>query len=129
MDNNKIQEFCKLGNILDKMSEEELKTPQAQIIQQQFFALQEEFNNWMKIVNDPEKLAEHQKEMEIDQALGILASGLNAYLSSPLPKPVEPGVYQEAFNVLVEKVNAKNPESQKTKQEGESQEVPEKKKD
>ena len=129
MDKKKIQEFWKLGNVLDKMSEEDLKTPQAQIIQQQFFSLQKEFDAWMETINDPEKLAEHQEQMEIDQALGILASGLNAYLSSPLPKPVEPGVYQEAFNALVEKVNSKNPEPQETEQEGGSQEVPEKKED
>lgn len=115
MDKNKIQKFFQLGNLVDKMSEEELKTPQGQMIQQQFFALQEEYEKWMDIVNDPVKFQEMQEEMEIDKALGILANALNAYLTSPLPKPVENEVYQDAFNALVTAVKTKKSESEEEK--------------
>lgn len=119
MDKKKILEFFRLGNLLDKMSDEELKTPQVQMIQQQFFALQEEYLEWKDIINDPEKLAARHEQMKIDEALGILANGLNAYLSSPLPKPVGAEVYQEAFQTLVSKVSEKpeNQESEKPEEQ------------
>lgn len=115
MDKNKIVKFFQLGNMLDKMSEEELKTPQGQMLQQQFFALQSEYDEWKATINDPVKLQEMQKQMEIDEALGILATALNAYLSSPLPKPVGNEVYQAAFDSLVTEVKTKKSETKEKK--------------
>ena len=119
MDKKKILEFFRLGNMLGKMTEEELKSPQAQIIRQQYFALQEEYLEWKDIINDPEKLFARREQMKIDEALGILANGLNAYLSSPLQKPVGSEVYQEAFQTLVSKVseNQENQESEKPEEQ------------
>lgn len=113
MEKKSILEFYQLSNMLAKMSEEELKSPQGQIFQDKCCALEAEYMEWMDTVNSPEKLADHNKKMKIDESLGILATALNSYLASPLPKPVDNEVYQEAFNVLVETVKNSNLEKSK----------------
>lgn len=102
MEKKSILEFYQLSNMLAKMTEEELKSPQGQMLQDKCCALEAEYMAWFDTVNNPEKLAEHVEKMEIEESLGILATALNAYLASPLQKPVGNEVYQEAFNVLVE---------------------------
>ena len=74
--------------------------------------MRKEYDEWKDAVNDPTKLQEMQKQMEIDSALGILANALNAYISSPLPKPMENEVYQKAFSSLVSKVKDGNLEQE-----------------
>ena len=112
MDKNAIRNFFGLGNLLGKMTEEELKTPQGQMLQKEYCAVRKEYDEWKDAVNDPAKLQEMQKQMEIDSALGILANALNAYIISPLPKPMENEVYQKAFASLVSKVKDKNLEQE-----------------
>lgn len=104
MEKKAIRNFFHLGNLVGNMTEEELKTPQGQILQNEYCAIRKEYDDWKDTVNDPVKLQEMQKQMEIDDALSILANALNAYLTSPLPKPVENEVYQTAFTSLVSAV-------------------------
>lgn len=110
MDKKAIQNFFHLGNLVGNMTEEELKTPQGQILQNEYCAIRKEYDDWKDTINDPVKLQEMQKQMEIDEALGILANALNAYLASPLPKPVGNDVYQSAFDSLVTEVKTKKTE-------------------
>lgn len=113
MDKEAIKTFFKLGAIVRKFTEEDMKDPQKVALCKKYDELEAEYLEWMSAVNDPKKMAVMQERMKLSEAVGLLSEALNVFMQVPVPKKAEVGDYQEAFATLVSALSEKIAESEK----------------
>lgn len=100
MSKEQIAEFFKLGAIVSKFSEEDLKDLKKAAMLKQYLELKEAYLEWLDAVNDPKKMEVVQEKMKLNEAFGLILEALSAFMQSPFPKSHEPQAYQDAFNCL-----------------------------
>lgn len=100
MSKEQIAEFFKLGAIVRKFSEEDLKDLKKATMRERYLELKESYLEWIDAVNDPKKMEVVQKKMELNDAFSLIIEALSAFMQSPFPKRREPKAYEDAFNCL-----------------------------
>ena len=100
MSKEQIAEFFKLGAVVSKFSEEDLKDPKKAAMLKQYLELKEAYLEWLDAVNDPKKMEVVQEKMKLNEAFSLIFEALSAFMQSPFPKRREPQAYQDAFNCL-----------------------------
>ena len=100
MSKEQIAEFFKLGAVVSKFSEEDLKDPKKTAMLKQYLELKEAYLEWIKAVNNPKKMEIVQEKMKLNEAFSLIFEALSAFMQSPFPKSHELQAYQDAFNCL-----------------------------
>lgn len=95
-----MKQYWNLARVVSKLSEEDMKNPQNQLLQNAYFELAQEYEALL----DPKKQEELDEVMDLNKALEVLGTSLNHYFKLPGEKPFKSEEVGEAFKLLISKI-------------------------